>query len=135
MAIALPNFLQGSADDATLARGLTAALAQELAQNRHFAPVDSLVMSGLPVVVDAPPDFAAWRRVGAEALVTGLVSMRAGRIRAGFRLWDTTRQLQLTSQLYRVALADAPELAHMIAAAIVAELVRPARPASLCKLL
>ncbi len=134
VAIALPDFLQGGPDDGTLAHALTGAVIKELAQNIRIALVESPAMSALPVVVDAPPNFSAWRRIGAEALVTGLVSLRAGRLRSGFRLWDTVQERQTAGQMYRAALADAPELAHRIAGAIAAQAAGwPAT--SLCKLL
>ena len=78
--------------------------------------------------------WSRWRPV-AVALITGLVSMREGRIRAGFRLWDTTQQLQIAGHMYRAALTDTPQLAGAIADDIIAQLVRPAAAASLCKLL
>ena len=122
LVIALPDFLPGDPDDATLARALTQGVAQALTQNGRLALVDSTLMSGLTIVVDTVPDFTPWRAIGAQALVTGLVSMQAGRIRAGFRVWDTAAGLQLIGQMYRATPEQAPELARVIAAAIVERL-------------
>lgn len=65
------------------------------------------------------PDPAAWRKQGADALITGSVTRLADdRFDVRFRAWDTVRGQDLGGQSYAVAGADLRHVAHKIADAV-----------------
>ena len=63
---------------------------------------------------DAPPDFSAWAKSGAQALVLCRVSDAGGRTRAEFRLYDLTASEQLVGQQYSAEQASWRRMAHLI---------------------
>nr|WP_210414097.1 Tol-Pal system beta propeller repeat protein TolB [Luteithermobacter gelatinilyticus] len=65
------------------------------------------------------PKFANWRAVGAQALVTGTLTLQEdGRIRVEFRLWDVLAKSQMIGLRYYTTPQNWRRIAHMIADAI-----------------
>lgn len=78
-----------------------------------FRAVDT---AGVVVDENARPDLANWRQKGADAMVTGSVSLLAdGRFDVRLRLWDVVRGQDLGGQSYAVAPADLRLSAHRVA--------------------
>ncbi len=69
--------------------------------------------------VAAGPQFANWRAVGAQALVTGTTVLEEdGRVRVEFRLWDVLAGSQMTGLRYYTAPQNWRRIAHLISDAI-----------------
>ncbi|MBT7582425.1 MAG: Tol-Pal system protein TolB, partial [Kordiimonadaceae bacterium] len=67
----------------------------------------------------AAPQFANWRAVGAQALVTGTAVLEEdGRVRVEFRLWDVLGTTQMTGLRYFTAPRNWRRIAHLISDAI-----------------
>lgn len=67
----------------------------------------------------AAPQFANWRAVGAQALVTGIAELEEdGRVRVEFRLWDVLGGTQMTGLRYYTAPRNWRRIAHLISDAI-----------------
>ncbi len=65
------------------------------------------------------PQFANWRAVGAQALVTGIAELEEdGRVRVEFRLWDVLAGSQMTGLRYYTAPRNWRRIAHLISDAI-----------------
>src|SRR5208337_774962 len=69
--------------------------------------------------VDAVPQFANWRTINAQALVTGRITRQGdGRLKAEFRLWDVLAGQQLAGQQYFTTPDNWRRIAHIISDAI-----------------
>lgn len=111
--IAIPEF-QG--DDPKLAAEISDVITADLAGSGLFQPLDRGSFLERIADVNAAPNFANWRQVGAEALVVGRVGPGPdGRLSAEFRLWDPTNGKQLTGQRLGTTAQNWRRLAHMIA--------------------
>jgi TolB protein len=66
----------------------------------------------------AQPNFADWKPLGAQALVTGSMQGQADGLQAEFRLWDVLAGQQLTGFAYTTTPANWRRVAHKIADAI-----------------
>ncbi len=61
------------------------------------------------------PQFANWRAIGAQALLTGTASLEEdGRVRVEFRLWDVLGGTQMTGLRYFTAPKNWRRIAHLI---------------------
>lgn len=95
MPFAVPDFIadnsaaQGRAEDLgrLVANNLTnTGLFREIGRDAHIGRVTSF---------DAPVQFADWRAVNAQALITGAVNVAGGRITVRFRLFDVVSGRQM----------------------------------------
>ncbi|HEX3672925.1 MAG TPA: Tol-Pal system beta propeller repeat protein TolB [Rhizomicrobium sp.] len=107
--IAIPNF-NGDASGAQIA-GVVRA---DLERSGLFKPLDA--KSFIEQIKDiSSPNYANWRVINAQALVTGLVTMQSdGRLRVDFRLFDVVAQNQIAGMQYTTTPEDWRRIAHMI---------------------
>ena len=69
--------------------------------------------------VNAAPNFANWRVINAQALVTAAASPQSdGRLRVDFRLWDVFGESQMLGQQYSTTPENWRRIAHLISDAI-----------------
>ena len=66
----------------------------------------------------APPQFPAWRQIGAAGVVVGQVGQAGGNIKVDFRLWDVVVGNQAAGLSFTSQPANWRRLAHIIADAI-----------------
>jgi TolB protein len=117
--IALPDFAGGTAADAEMARNVTGIITANLRRSGLFAPIDPAAFLDKQVNVDAVPQFANWRAINAQALVSGRLTRQPdGRLKAEFRLWDVFAGQQLTGQQYFTSFDNWRRIAHIISDAI-----------------
>lgn len=117
--IALPNFVAGTPADAEVSAGVTQVITNNLGRSGLFQPIDQAAYIEKVVNIDAAPQFANWKTVNAQALVTGRMTRQAdGRLKAEFRLWDVFSQQQLTGQQYFTTQDNWRRIAHIISDAI-----------------
>jgi len=120
MPIALAN-LDGSADVLTasgsvadIGANIIQVITANLERSGLFAPIDqrAFINSG---AASAGPQFANWRAIGAQALVTGSSILREdGQISIEFRLWDVLGGTQMTGQRLTGAPRSWRKIAHKI---------------------
>ena len=70
------------------------------------------------VNANAPPQFPAWRQIGAAGVVVGQVGQAGGNIKIDFRLWDVVVGNQAAGLSFTSQPANWRRLAHIIADAI-----------------
>jgi TolB protein len=70
------------------------------------------------VNANAPPQFPAWRQIGAAGVVVGQVGQAGGNIKVDFRLWDVVVGNQAAGLSFTSQPANWRRLAHIIADAI-----------------
>jgi TolB protein len=117
--IAIPKFLGGGPGDDDTAQGVTQIITADLQRSGLFAPIDPAAYVETINSVDAVPQFASWRTINAQALVTGRVTRQSdGRLQAEFRLWDVLAGQQLDGKQYFSTPDNWRRIAHIISDAI-----------------
>ena len=114
MPIAIPDF-NGDASGAQIA-GVVRA---DLERSGLFKPLDSKSFVEQVHDINVSPNFANWRVINAQALVTGQVTQQPdGRLRVDFRLWDVTGQSQMLGLQYFTTPENWRRVAHLVSDAI-----------------
>ena len=112
--IAIPNLVGvGGGDTAQLGRDMAGVISNNLARSGLFRAIDraAFVAQGAGDV----PNFANWKVIGAQALVTGKVESQGGdRVRVEFRLWDILPQTQIQGTAYTATTGNWRRIAHII---------------------
>jgi TolB protein len=119
MPIAIPNFFGGADSDNDTAVGVTQIITANLKGSGLFLPIDPAAFLENLASVDTVPNFANWRTINAQALVTGRITRQSdGRLKAEFRLWDVLAGQQLAGQQYFTTPDNWRRIAHIISDAI-----------------
>ena len=113
--IAIPNFVAGTPSDGEVGVGVTQVITNNLKRSGLFAPIDQAAYIEKVVNIDTAPQFANWKTISAQALVTGRMTRQPdGRLKAEFRLWDVATGQQLTGQQYFTSPEYWRRIAHII---------------------
>src|SRR4051794_24810531 len=113
--IAIPPFVPGGAGDADVGNGISQVINNNLKRSGLFAPVDPAAFPERISNFDAPPQFASWKPLNIQGLVTGRATRQPdGRLKAEFRLWDAVSGQQRTGQQYVTAPEYWRRIAHII---------------------
>ncbi len=116
MPIAIPAFVGdgGSVDE--LSQNVAQVLTADLKRSGLFAPVDPSAFLEPVVPPTVTPNFANWRPLNAQALVSGSVATTGdGRIMAEYRLWDVVSGQYLVGKQFFASPDNWRRLAHIIA--------------------
>jgi TolB protein len=116
--IALPDFLTVGLPDPGAGRMVTEIISSNLRRSGLFAPIDPAAYIEKITNIDVLPQFADWRAINAQALVTGRLTQAEGRLKAEFRLWDVYAAEQLHGQQYVTTPDNLRRIAHIISDAI-----------------
>jgi TolB protein len=113
--IAIPNFTPGTPSDGEVGVGVTQVITNNLKRSGLFAPIDQAAYIDKTINIDAAPQFANWRTISAQALVTGRMTRQGdGRLQAEFRLWDVATGQQLAGQRFSTNAENWRRIAHII---------------------
>ncbi|HEY2071177.1 MAG TPA: Tol-Pal system beta propeller repeat protein TolB [Rhizomicrobium sp.] len=114
MPIAIPDFL-GNPSGAQIA-GVVRA---DLERSGFFKPLDSKSFIEVVKDINVAPNYANWKVINAQALVTGqVVAQPDGRLRVDFRLWDIYGQTQMLGLQYFTTPENWRRVAHLVSDAI-----------------
>ncbi len=112
--IAIPDFM-GDPQGANIAKVVRA----DLERSGLFKPLDPKSFVEQIKNINVAPNFANWRVINAQGLVTGQASMQSdGRLRADFRLWDVYGESQMLGLTYSTQPESWRRIAHLISDAI-----------------
>lgn len=113
MPIAIPDFNGQSGRD------IASVVRADLERSGIFKPLDPKSFLDKIGNINVPPNFANWRVINAQGLVTGEATTQAdGRLRVAFRLWDVYGGEQMVGQEYTTAPESWRRVAHIISDAI-----------------
>ncbi|HVA35014.1 MAG TPA: Tol-Pal system beta propeller repeat protein TolB [Stellaceae bacterium] len=113
--IAIPTFAGG----AQAASGITQVLSADLERSGLFKPIDPQAFVDKDPASHIPPNYADWRVINAQALITGSATqMPDGRLQVEFRLWDVFAQQQLSGLRYTTTASNWRRIAHIVADAV-----------------
>jgi TolB protein len=118
MPIAIPYFA-GTDAGQQVGHDITQVLSADLERSGLFKPIDPRAFVDKDAATRVPPNYANWRILNAQALVTGNVQIQPdGRLAVDFRLWDVFAQQQLTGLRYTATQQNWRRVAHIVADAI-----------------
>jgi TolB protein len=123
MPFAVPGFVPDAAAGGDLAARITQVVIDDLAGTGLFREIPSAAHIGRVSNFDAPVQFADWKAVNAQALITGAVGVSGDRAQVRFRLWDVFAQAPLGEGLqFDGGTANWRRLAHKVADAVYSRL-------------
>lgn len=115
MPFALPTFVAESAGG-TMAADISRVVADDLSRSGIFREIPETAHIGRIGNFDAPVQFADWRAINAEALITGGVRESGGKVSVRFRLHDVASGQQLGEGLqFEGPAEDWRRIAHKVA--------------------
>ena len=113
--IAIPNFVAGTPSDGDVGTNVTQVITNNLKRSGLFAPIDQAAYIEKVSNIDVAPQFANWKTINAQALVTGRMTRQGdGSLKAEFRLWDVATGQQLAGRAYSTAPEYWRRIAHII---------------------
>lgn len=121
---AVPDFVAATPDLAEAARTLAQVLWNDLEFEREFYMIPRDTYASIPRVgAGVLPPFAAWRELGADALVSGSVEKAGDLLRVDFRLYRVSDQQQVLAARYEAEARNPRLLAHRVSDEIFAKQV------------
>jgi len=116
MPIAIPAFVGAAGSVDELSQNVAQVVTADLKRSGLFAPVDPSAFLEPVAPPSATPNFANWRPLNAQALVSGSVATTGdGRIVAEYRLWDIVSGKYLVGKQFFASPENWRRLAHIIA--------------------
>jgi TolB protein len=116
MPVAIPPFVGASGGVDELSQNVAQVVTADLRRSGLFAPVDPASFIEPLAPPNVAPNFASWRPLSAQALVSGSVlSTGDGRIVAEYRLWDVVSGQYLVGKQFFASPDNWRRLAHIIA--------------------
>jgi TolB protein len=111
--IAIPAFPGTDGASTRLGSDIAGVVTNNLSRSGLFRTIDPAAFIG-----EAPadvPNFANWKGIGAQALVTGRIEAQGGdKVRVEFRLWDVLPGQQIQGTAYTATLSNWRRIAHII---------------------
>jgi TolB protein len=113
--IAIPDFIAGDQMGANIA-GVVRA---DLERSGLFKPIDPKAYVDHITNINVVPNFANWRVINAQGLVTGdVVAQPDGRLKVDFRLWDVYGESQMDGKSFTTQPENWRRIAHIVSDAI-----------------
>ncbi|MEM6658031.1 MAG: Tol-Pal system beta propeller repeat protein TolB [Pseudomonadota bacterium] len=113
---AVPNFIPDGPAAAQYANDISRVVAADLTGTGLFREISSDAFISRVSSFDAPVQFANWKAINAEALVTGAVNVSGKRLTVRFRVWDVFSGQELGNGLQFAGTTDGwRRMAHKVA--------------------
>ncbi|WP_170385057.1 Tol-Pal system beta propeller repeat protein TolB [Ruegeria atlantica] len=113
---AVPNFVPDGAAAAQYANDISRVVAADLTGTGLFREISSDAFISRVSSFDAPIQFADWKAINADALVTGAVNVSGNRLTVRFRVWDVFSGQELGNGLQFAGTTDGwRRMAHKVA--------------------
>jgi TolB protein len=113
--LAIPDFLGNS----TANRDIAGVVRADLERSGLFKSLNPASFIEKIADINAPPQFADWRTIKAQGLVTGQATMQTdGRLKVEFRLWDIFGETQMVGLQYMTTPENWRRIAHLVSDAI-----------------
>lgn len=117
--IAVPDFEAADAGSADLARSISRLVAADLTGTGLFREISADAFISSAGDFDAPLQYADWKAINAQAVVTGWVSVSGSQLTVQFRLYDVFSDAELGGGLQFNGSTDTwRRMAHKVADAV-----------------
>jgi TolB protein len=117
--IAIPDFVAPAPGDTSPAQNIARVVRADLERSGLFKPLDPKSFIEQVKNINVAPQFASWRVINAQGLVTGQAAMQPdGRLRVDFRLWDIYGESQMLGLQYFTQPENWRRIAHLVSDAI-----------------
>jgi TolB protein len=116
MPFAVPNFVPDGPAATQFANDISRVVAADLTGTGLFREISSDAFISRVSSFDAPVQFADWKAINAQALVTGAVNVSGKRLTVRFRVWDVFSGQELGNGLQLAGTTDGwRRMAHKVA--------------------
>lgn len=116
---ALPVFQAETSDAGSFAQQISAVIAADLTGTGLFREIAPSAFISTVSDFNAPIQYADWRAINAQALITGAVAVQGGQITVKFRLYDVFSNAEMGDGLQFTASTDGwRRTAHKVADAV-----------------
>ncbi|MCD6034911.1 MAG: tolB [Rickettsiales bacterium] len=112
--IAITDF-SGRENDRAIGEDIARVVRADLERSGLFRPIDRQAFIEEITSNEQVPQFASWRQINADGLVTGMVKSEGGKLQVAFRLWDVYSEKQIGAMTYNTDPANWRRIAHMVA--------------------
>ncbi len=113
---AVPNFVPDGPSASQYALDISRVVAADLTGTGLFREISSNAFISRVSSFDAPVQFADWKAINAQALVTGAVNVSGKRLTVRFRVWDVFSGQELGNGLQLAGTTDGwRRMAHKVA--------------------
>ncbi len=117
--IAIPDFIPAAPAQTQAGSDIAGVVRADLERSGLFKPIDPKAYVDHVTNINVVPNFANWRVINAQGLVTGEVTLQPdGRLRVDFRLWDVYGQSQMLGLQYFTQPENWRRIAHLVSDAI-----------------
>ncbi|MCR9257596.1 MAG: Tol-Pal system beta propeller repeat protein TolB [Alphaproteobacteria bacterium] len=116
--VAVANFHGDDLGSQDMGAQITAVIRSNLERSGLFRSVDPAAFIQDIAALNIRPRFADWRVIGAQALISGKVTVTGSTLEAEFRLWDIFAESQMTGLKYSTVPSNWRRIAHIISDAI-----------------
>jgi len=117
--IAIPEFFGLNAQESELGRNIADVIQANLVNSGLFRAVDRAAFNQDAQSLAVRPRFDTWRKIDAQALVSGKITMEAsGRVSVEFRLWDVFAGEHMLGRRYSADASTWRRIAHVVSDAI-----------------
>ncbi len=114
--IAVPDLGGPDGASAQLGQQIAGVISADLSRSGLFRLIDHAAFIQSSASPAATPNFQNWKVTGAQALVTGNVTiLGGGQVRVEFRLWDILPGTQIQGTAYTTTQANWRRIAHIMA--------------------
>ena len=116
---AVPDFIAETSESSEMAVNLARVVADDLTGTGLFREIPREAHISPPTSFASPVQFADWRAINAQALITGAVAVSGGTVTVKFRLYDVFAGTELGSGLQFAGPVDGwRRMAHKVADAV-----------------
>lgn len=116
MPIAIHDLAGVDGSSSSIGRDIMKVVAADLERSGLFRPIDKSAFIERINSGNAIPRFADWRKINAQALVTGTItSTGGGKLKVGFRLWDVFGESQIAGKEFNSLESNWRRMAHLLA--------------------
>ncbi|MEN8840863.1 MAG: Tol-Pal system beta propeller repeat protein TolB [Octadecabacter sp.] len=116
---ALPNFQAEVAGSEQMAADISRVIAEDLNGTGLFRQIQSSAFISTPAGFGSPIEFADWRAINAQALITGAVAVNGSQVTVKFRLYDVFSGAEMGQGLQFAGTTDGwRRMSHKVADAV-----------------
>ncbi len=117
--VAISDFFETEEGDERFGKRIPEIIRNNLVRSGLFEAIDPGAFVQTPEAMQLRPRFGDWRRIDAQALVTGSAEVQLdGRLRVEFRLWDVFAELQMEGLILSTTRENWRRIGHKISDAI-----------------